>query len=76
VRVQLSPSALIVLVSTLEMKTPDKREKLVVATKSGIRIEVKASAEDMKWLRPLFTRHTEPHRVLRDMGYEMMKSVD
>ena len=39
----------------------------------GLRIEVKAPAEEAEWVRLLFERHPTPFRVLRDIGYEPIK---
>ncbi len=46
----------------------NERELLVLGLR-GIRIEIRASAADMRWLRPLFTANAEPFKALRDMGY-------
>lgn len=46
----------------------DDRELLVLGL-GAVRIEIRASATDMRWLRPLFTANAEPFKALRDLGY-------
>jgi hypothetical protein len=48
--------------------------ELLILECGRIRIEVRASPEEMAWLRPLFTRYPDPFRALRDMGYEAATS--
>ena len=39
---------------------------------SGAHLEVRAPAEEARWLRALFARNANPFRALRDMGYEVV----
>jgi hypothetical protein len=51
------------------MSRLNDREVLALGVEGG-RLEIRASAKDMMWLRPLFTRCANQFLVLRDMGYE------
>lgn len=44
---------------------------MMVVRYGSIEITIRASEQDMRWLRPLFAHNADPWRVLRDIGYVM-----
>ena len=52
----------------------EEAQALVLGTASDIRIEIRAPAAEMRWLRPLFLRNKDPFKVLLEVGFEVAAS--